>query len=106
PHGKDHAIFIAFAPKEDPKIAIAVYDENAGFGASTAAPLASLMIERYLTESIDPSRKWLEDRILNLNPINERKQQFHKINNPPSGAVVPDTGLFRVAEYIRCQYRP
>lgn len=74
PHGKDHAIFIAFAPKEDPKIAIAVYVENAGFGASTAAPIASLMIERYLKESIDPSRKWLEDRILNLNLINERKQ--------------------------------
>ena len=48
PHGKDHSVFIAFAPKENPKIAIAVYVENAGFGATYAAPIAGLMIEKYL----------------------------------------------------------
>ncbi|NVO11620.1 MAG: penicillin-binding protein 2 [Bacteroidales bacterium] len=52
PHGADHSVFIAFAPKDDPKIAIAVYVENAGFGATWAAPIASLMIEKYLTDSI------------------------------------------------------
>ena len=74
PHGKDHAIFVAFAPKDNPKIAIAVYVENAGFGASTAAPIASLMIEKYLSESIHPSRTWLEQRILDLDLINNEKQ--------------------------------
>ncbi|TGE26010.1 penicillin-binding protein 2 [Hymenobacter aquaticus] len=48
PHGEDHATFAAFAPAEDPKIAIAVFIENAGFGGTSAAPLASLMIEKYL----------------------------------------------------------
>ena len=61
PHGKDHSIFIAFAPKEDPKIALAVYVENVGFGSTWAAPIASLMIEQYLTDSI--SRPQLENRI-------------------------------------------
>lgn len=52
PHGKDHALFIAFAPIDDPKIAIAVVVENAGFGASYALPIASLMIEYYLQGEI------------------------------------------------------
>ncbi len=63
PQGEDHSIFIAFAPKEKPKIAIAVYVENAGFGSRFAAPIASLMIEKYLTDSI--SRPYLEERMLN-----------------------------------------
>jgi penicillin-binding protein 2 len=52
PHGQDHAVFIAFAPMEDPRIAIAVYVENSGFGGTWAAPIASLMIEQYLTDTI------------------------------------------------------
>ncbi len=52
PHGADHSVFIAFAPKDNPKIAIAVYIENAGFGGTWAAPIASLMLEKYLTDSI------------------------------------------------------
>lgn len=62
PHGKDHSIFIAFAPKEDPKIAIAVYVENVGFGSTWAAPITSLMIEEYLTDTI--TRPWVERRML------------------------------------------
>ena len=68
PHGEDHSIFIAFAPKDNPKIAIAVYVENAGFGGTWAAPIASLMIEKYLTDSISDKRK--EDRVLNANLLN------------------------------------
>lgn len=65
PHGEDHSIFIAFAPKDDPQIAISVYVENGGFGSTWAAPIASLMIEQYLTGEI--KRKWVENRILNAN---------------------------------------
>jgi penicillin-binding protein 2 len=65
PHGKDHSVFIAFAPKDSPKIAIAVYVENAGFGATYAAPIASLMIEKYIKGEI--SNKASEKRILELN---------------------------------------
>ena len=52
PHGKDHAIFIGFAPMENPKIAVAVVVENAGFGATWAAPVASMMMEQYLNGSV------------------------------------------------------
>ncbi|PLX11511.1 MAG: penicillin-binding protein 2 [Marinilabiliales bacterium] len=63
PHGEDHSIFIAFAPKDDPKIAIAVYIENGGFGGTWAAPTAKLMIEKYLNDSI--SVPWWEQYVLN-----------------------------------------
>ncbi len=52
PHGKDHSTFLSFAPKNDPKIAISVYVENGGFGATIALPIASLLIEKYLTDTI------------------------------------------------------
>ncbi len=59
---KDHSIFVAFAPKDNPKIAIAVMVENGGFGATIAGPIASLMIEKYLRQKI--TRMDLEKRIL------------------------------------------
>jgi penicillin-binding protein 2 len=65
PHGDAHSVFVAFAPKDDPKIAIAVYVENAGAGATYAAPVASLMIEKYIRGEI--SNKALEQKILDLN---------------------------------------
>jgi penicillin-binding protein 2 len=65
PHGANHAVFIAFAPKDNPKIAIAVFVENAGFGATYAAPVASLMIEKYLKGEV--TNKALEKRILDMN---------------------------------------
>ncbi|MBO7458255.1 MAG: penicillin-binding protein 2 [Paludibacteraceae bacterium] len=61
PHGRDHAIFIGFAPVEDPQIAVAVVVENAGFGATWACPVASMMIEQYLTGEV--KRKDLRKRI-------------------------------------------
>lgn len=64
PHGKDNAVFICFAPKDNPKIAVAAYVENAGFGATWALPVASLMLEKYLTGEISDRRKYLEDRML------------------------------------------
>ncbi len=73
PHGEDHSVFIAFAPKDDPKIAIAVYVENSGFGATYAAPVASLMIEKYLKGEISQASKWKEQRMLELNLINRNK---------------------------------
>ena len=67
PHGKDHAIFIGFAPKDNPKIAVAVVVENAGFGATWAAPIASLMMEQYLTGEIErkPLFNRIKDAVLN-----------------------------------------
>lgn len=67
PHGDDHSVFICFAPKDNPKIAVAAYIENGGFGASYAAPIASLLTEKYLTGEIRDSRKDLENRMKNSN---------------------------------------
>ena len=67
PHGIDHALFIGFAPSDDPKIAIAVVIENAGFGGVWAAPIASLMIEMYMKREI--SRPELENSIKSLKLI-------------------------------------
>ncbi|MGH2574740.1 MAG: penicillin-binding transpeptidase domain-containing protein, partial [Ignavibacteria bacterium] len=55
PHGRDHSWFIAFAPYENPKIAICVLVENAGFGASVAAPIAGRLIKKYLLGYSDES---------------------------------------------------
>jgi penicillin-binding protein 2 len=63
PHGKDHSVFFAFAPRENPQIAIAVYVENAGYGGTYAAPIASLIIEKYLQGEISNQRQWLENRM-------------------------------------------
>lgn len=62
PHGKDHSVFIGFAPMDNPKIAIAVFIENAGFGGTWAAPITSLMIEQYLTGKTTDAAK--EKRIV------------------------------------------
>ncbi len=70
PHGKNHSIFIAFAPRENPKIAISVVCENAGFGSTWAAPIASLMIEKYLKREV--KRKDIEERMINGNLINSK----------------------------------
>ena len=67
PHGYDHSVFICFAPRDNPKIAVAAYVENGGFGATWAAPIASLLTEMYLTREIRPERKALEDRVLKGN---------------------------------------
>ena len=48
PHGRDHSIFMGFAPMNDPQIAVCVYVENAGFGATFGVPIGALMIQRYL----------------------------------------------------------
>ena len=65
PHGDDHSVFICFAPRDNPKIAVAAYVENGGFGATWAAPIASLLVEKYLNGEISKDRKALEERMLN-----------------------------------------
>ena len=66
PRGADNSVFICFAPRENPKIAVAAYVENGGFGATWAAPIASLLVEKYLNGEIsdDPGRQALQQRML------------------------------------------
>ena len=72
-----HSIFVAFAPKDNPKIAIAILVENGGFGATIAGPIASLMIEKYLRGTI--SRPDLEKRVLSK----DLKYQYDKFLGKP-----------------------
>jgi penicillin-binding protein 2 len=67
PHGSDHSAFTAFAPKEDPKIAIFVYVENGVWGSRYAAPIASLMMEKYLNDTIATRRLVTEKRMMEAN---------------------------------------
>lgn len=67
PHGDDHSVFMCFAPRENPKIAVVAYVENGGFGATYAAPIASLLVEKYLNGEISDERKYIEERMLDAN---------------------------------------
>lgn len=70
PHGRDHSAFMGFAPYHDPKIAVAVYVENAGFGAAYGVPIGSLVMEKYLRGHIpEGSRKDMERKMLTSNTI-------------------------------------
>ena len=73
PHGNDHSVFICFAPKDNPQIAVAAYVENGGFGASYAAPIASLLTEMYLKKEIGDKRRYLEERMLGSNLMDRVK---------------------------------
>jgi len=84
PHGKNHSIFLAFAPRDNPKIAISVVIENAGFGATWAAPIASLMIEKYLNRTV--RRKDVEERMINSNLITGQLLD----NEKGKGNILPD----------------
>lgn len=76
PQGEDHSVLIAFAPLDHPKIAIAVFIENAGFGGVWAAPTASLMMEKYLKGKITDKDK--EKRILEANLLNVKAKPKKK----------------------------
>ena len=70
PHGSDHSIFMGFAPRDNPEIAISVYIENGVWGARYAAPIASLIMEKYLNDTIADNRKWIETRMTEANLLN------------------------------------
>ena len=65
PHGDDHSLFMGFAPKDDPQVAIAVVVENGRFGATNAVPIARLMMQHYFRGEIPESDRWLESSLIN-----------------------------------------
>lgn len=89
--GPDHSTFIAFAPKDDPKIAVAVYVENGGFGSTYAAPIASLIIEKYLRrEIIGENRLAMERSMMNANLLHVPQ---HKVIKPVAAANTANTAI-------------
>jgi len=83
PHGDTHSVFICFAPRENPVIAIAVYMENAGFGGTWAAPVASLIAEKYINGDINrtPERSAVENRILEANLLHKNPASEHYVRS-------------------------
>ncbi len=80
---KDHSLFVGFAPKNNPKIAIAVVVENAGFGATYAVPIASILMEKYLTDSLSAKRKPILQQMLDANTFSaeiKRKSKLDSLN--------------------------
>ena len=69
PHGKDHSVFMGFAPKDDPQIAICCFVENGGFGATFGVPIGTLVIEKYLNGAISDRRRYLEDNMLKTSTL-------------------------------------
>ncbi len=80
PHGDNHSVFFAFAPRKNPKIAIAVVVENAGYGATWSAPMASLMIEKYLRDSISRPKAYVE-KIMQANLLPGMKKKYVSSTN-------------------------
>ena len=77
PHGKNHSIFVCFAPKDNPKIAVAVIVENAGFGATWAGPIGAFMMEKYLNDTIATDRLSEVERISNANLIPDAIKEWY-----------------------------
>lgn len=73
---KDHSLFVCFAPKENPKIALAIMVENGGYGSTYAAPIASLIMEKHINDTIATSRKTIENRMLNARLIDENRDNY------------------------------
>ncbi|MEC3879062.1 penicillin-binding protein 2 [Parapedobacter sp. 10938] len=90
PHGADHAVFFAFAPRENPKIAIAVVVENAGYGGVWAGPIASMLVEQYLKDTITLP-KYIQDRIHNadLLPKVEEEEPTESVKAAPKRLTDP-----------------
>lgn len=69
PHGKDHSVFMGFAPQYEPEIAVCCFVENGGFGATFGVPIGTLVIEKYLNGKISDRRKFLEERMLTTSTL-------------------------------------
>jgi penicillin-binding protein 2 len=87
-HGEAHSIFVAFAPRDHPKIAIAVVVENSGEGAHWAAPIASFIVEKYLKGSISTRESGITpEYFMNANRLPDVVNYYHdKIKLPPAGS--------------------
>lgn len=103
PHGKNHSVFIGFAPRDNPKIAIAVIVENAGYGSTYAAPIASYMIEKYLKGSVSGGRaaqvEWMKSQ--NLLPLLIDKTKKIKLTKADSLLLKKADSTKRIKDSLR-----
>jgi penicillin-binding protein 2 len=88
PHGKNHSLFVCFAPKDNPKIAVAVIVENAGFGATWAGPIGGLLMEKYLNDTLTKESKTKVDYLSNVDLMPASIKDWY-IRNNKSEMLVP-----------------
>jgi membrane peptidoglycan carboxypeptidase len=81
PHGKNHSLFVCFAPKDDPKIAVAVVVENAGFGATWAGPIAGLMMEKYINDTLTKESQLKADNLSQVDLMPAAIKAWYVRNN-------------------------
>ena len=81
PHGKNHSLFVCFAPKDNPKIAVAVVVENAGFGSTWAGPIAGLLMEKYLNDTLTKDSKTKVDYLSNVDLMPANIKEWYIRNN-------------------------
>lgn len=103
PHGKNHSVFIGFAPRDNPKIAIAVIVENAGYGSTYAAPIASYMVEKYIKRNVSGSRasqvEWMKNQ--NLLPALIDKAKKMKLTKADSLIIKKTDSLKRLKDSLK-----
>ena len=103
PHGKNHSVFIGFAPRDNPKIAIAVIVENAGFGSTYAAPIASYLVEKYIKGSVTGARanqvEWMKSQ--NLLPLLIDKSKKLKLTKADSLIIKKTDSMKRLNDSLR-----
>jgi penicillin-binding protein 2 len=81
PHGKNHSLFVCFAPKDNPKIAVAVIVENAGYGATWAGPIAALMMEKYLNDTLTKESQLKADNLTKVDLLPQAVKDWYIRNN-------------------------
>jgi len=90
PHGQDHGWFTSFAPMEQPQIVVTVLIENGGFGSVSAAPVAGLVIEKYLNREISQRRKYIYEYVLNFKPKPLEKDTLQEIGSNQTDIEKPE----------------
>lgn len=98
PHGKNHSLFVAFAPKDNPKIAVAVVVENGGYGSVAAGPIAGLIMEKYLNDTLSAAGKATAERVTNMNLIPEAIKNWYTRKDAERAARLARLALEEAAE--------
>lgn len=98
PHGKNHSLFVAFAPKDNPTIAVAVVVENGGYGSVAAGPIASLIMEKYLNDTLSAAGKATAERVTNMNLIPQAIKNWYTRKDEERAARLAKLALEEAAE--------
>ncbi|BDQ12369.1 penicillin-binding protein 2 [Sediminibacterium sp. TEGAF015] len=98
PHGKNHSLFVAFAPKDNPRIAVAVVVENGGYGSVAAGPIAGLIMEKYLNDTLSTAGKATAERITNMDLVPQAIKNWYTRKDAERAARLAKLALEEAAE--------